>query len=110
MTPKQLAELDRECALALGWSVKRGSEPYPFDDPGIYVDKNLHTTWFVSKWHPTSNRWQWAELLERFEIDVNKLRSSDGWCARVFPRKGSEEIGPTPGVAVVRAVIAMHKQ
>ena len=114
MTKDELTELDREVAELLG--MVQISEYY-------WKDTNGHTILDGTLWKPTENRSQWAELLERFEIDIRRIRRlEDGyyekgvceWEAEViYPNeddpnyKWITEVGLTPGVAVVRATIAL---
>lgn len=99
-------QLDEWVARAQGWEL-------------VFPNDNLFRAWqksdnkcdtvSINGYSPTSDtqagKAQVYDLQLKFEVDVNKLRSSDEWCARVFPRKGIDAIADTPAIAVCRAIV-----
>lgn len=112
MTKDDLIQLDRDCAEALGLRQRMGGNP-EFGQ-SYFCWEHPETKKRYLEWHPTTNPSQWAELLERFKVNLSPCPFSpyactcEGWSAHVM---GCHEhvTGPTPGVAVVRAVIAMKR-
>lgn len=98
MNKEELAKLDRECANLLGIFYTENNE-------GIYVIFDGES--LPRLFNPTEDRAQWAELLERFHIQLGVNNDMTWWASPVdeFPGK----IGLTPGIAVVKAVIAAEK-
>ena len=90
LNKEELTELDRELRILLGYG--------PHDD--ILIKGNRYT--------PTINPAQWAELLERFKINLEYCYlkpdcKCDGWIAN----RSANSTGQTAGIAVVKAVIAL---
>jgi len=97
-------------ARAQGWTCD--SDPtelamcIPVWNTHVLRDDGIEKTVVMRSYRPDINGGQAMELVKEFDVDVNKLGSSNEWCARVYPRKGMETISDTPEIAICRAVVA----
>ena len=89
-------ELDRKVAELQGW-VENWSRWFKGQNTQEFVIP-------VGEYHPTTNREQAMELLEKFKIDVGHI-NKDRWEASIT-RETEWYEAPTPMRAIVIAVIA----
>lgn len=102
-------QLDEWAALAQGW------EEDEFEEHGQVYSEWKYAGGYISKdkYTPTTNPAQWARLIERFEIWLSNDNTDcdNRWIAttketHVVGGKDLAGYGPTPAIAICRAVIA----
>lgn len=93
MTPDDLAALDLAVAKAIGLNVGR-------EGNGVY---RIGMSFLAGRYAPTTDREEAMRLLETYRLKL--MPFSGGWTA-FLPTVG-EQIGPTPAIAICRAVVAM---
>jgi len=96
-----LKQINALVALAQGWELFR------YDNFGFIMwrTKNGHA-WHEDHYQPASGNAQTYELIEKFGISVthNKHKEHPDWLAHIYAV--SVQAGPTPAIAICKAVIA----
>ncbi len=96
-------ELDRKVAEALGWKTSkifRGA---------YWIDSKDDVQRLKSAFTPSTNGQQAIDLQKQFDIATYPNSKTKIWTARLENQRGAQgECGPTPEIAICKAVIAAH--
>lgn len=101
----KVSELGREALNR--WTAK--AQGWKLDCTGRWLDDDQFKAWKID-YTPSTNWQQAGELVEKYEISLGKHGSLEIWAADLNPHNigtlGKNWHGPTPQIAICRAVVA----